>query len=43
MNEATFDKIIQSMQDDGTLQKLATKYLAEAWGADPTKVPYLTP
>jgi polar amino acid transport system substrate-binding protein len=43
VNEATFDKIIQSLQDDGTLRKLATKYLAEAWGADPTKVPYLTP
>ncbi|HEY6431336.1 MAG TPA: ABC transporter substrate-binding protein [Acetobacteraceae bacterium] len=43
VNGATFDKIIQSMQDDGTLEKLATKYLAEAWGADPTKVPYLTP
>jgi polar amino acid transport system substrate-binding protein len=43
VNEAAFDKIIQSLKDDGTLQKLATKYLAEAWGADPTKVPYLSP
>lgn len=42
-NEATFDKIIQAMKDDGTLEKLATKYLAEAWGADPTKIPYFTP
>jgi polar amino acid transport system substrate-binding protein len=42
-NEAAFDKIIQSLKDDGTLQKLATKYLAEAWGADPTKVPYFKP
>jgi polar amino acid transport system substrate-binding protein len=42
-NEAVFDKIIESMKDDGTLQTLATKYLAEAWGADPTKIPYFTP
>jgi polar amino acid transport system substrate-binding protein len=42
-NEATFDKIIQSMKDDGTLDALATKYLAEAWGADPTKIPYFQP
>ena len=42
-NDATFDKIIQAMKDDGTLDKLATKYLAEAWGADPTKVPYFQP
>jgi polar amino acid transport system substrate-binding protein len=42
-NGPTFDKIIQSMKDDGTLDKLATKYLAEAWGADPTKIPYFKP
>ncbi|HZS82806.1 MAG TPA: ABC transporter substrate-binding protein [Stellaceae bacterium] len=42
-NEATFDKIIQQMKDDGTLQKLAAKYLTAAWGADPTKIPYFTP
>lgn len=42
-NEATLDKIIQSMKDDGTLQKLAKTYLAEAWGSDPTKIPYLNP
>ena len=40
-NEATFDKIIQSMIDDGTLKALAAKYLAAAWGTDPTTVPYL--
>lgn len=43
VNEATFDKIIQSLKDDGTLQRLASKYLAAAWGTDPTKVPYFTP
>ncbi|MGH7210221.1 MAG: hypothetical protein ACREF1_02010, partial [Acetobacteraceae bacterium] len=43
VNEAVFDKIIQSLKDDGTLQKLATTYLAKAWGADPTKIPYFTP
>ena len=42
-NEATFDKIIQSMLDDGTLKKLAAKYLAAAWGTDPTTVPYFQP
>jgi polar amino acid transport system substrate-binding protein len=39
-NEATFDKIIQSLKEDGTLQRLAARYLAAAWGADPTKIPY---
>lgn len=39
-NEAVFDKVIQSLIDDGTLQKLSAKYLAAAWGTDPTKVPY---
>jgi len=42
-NEATFDKIIQSMLDDGTLKKLSAKYLAAAWGTDPTIVPYFQP
>jgi polar amino acid transport system substrate-binding protein len=42
-NNAQWDKIIQSMADDGTLDKLASKYLAAAWGADPTKIPYLKP
>ena len=39
-NGATIDKIIQSLKDDGTLAKLSAKYLAQAWGADPTKIPY---
>ncbi len=42
-NEAVFDRIIQSLSDDGTLKALAIVYLAKAWGADPTKVPYFTP
>jgi polar amino acid transport system substrate-binding protein len=42
-NGAVFDKIIQSMIDDGTLKKLANKYLAAAWGVDPTTVPYFQP
>ncbi len=42
-NAATIDKIIDALAKDGTLQKLATKYLAQAWGADPTKVPYFKP
>ncbi|MBV9521909.1 MAG: amino acid ABC transporter substrate-binding protein [Alphaproteobacteria bacterium] len=42
-NEAIFDKIIQSMKDDGTLAKLDAKYLTPAFGGDPAKVPYFTP
>ena len=42
-NAATLDKVIQSLLDDGTVKKLASKYLAEAWGADPTAVPYFQP
>ena len=42
-NAANFDKIIQALIDDGTLAQLAQKYLAAAWGADPTKIPYLQP
>jgi polar amino acid transport system substrate-binding protein len=43
VNEAAFDKMIQDMKTDGTLDKLSGKYLAQAWGADPTKIPYLQP
>ena len=39
-NEATIDKIIQSMIDDGTMAKLGGKYLAAAWGKDPATIPY---
>jgi polar amino acid transport system substrate-binding protein len=42
-NNAKWDAIIKSMMDDGTLNQLASKYLAAAWGADPTKIPYLKP
>jgi polar amino acid transport system substrate-binding protein len=39
-NEDALNRIIQSMNDDGTLKMLTQKYLASAWGADPTKIPY---
>jgi polar amino acid transport system substrate-binding protein len=39
-NAPIFDKIIQSLIDDGTLKALSAKYLAEAWGGDPTAIPY---
>jgi polar amino acid transport system substrate-binding protein len=39
-NGATIDKIITALRADGTLAKLTEKYLASAWGADPTKIPY---
>ncbi len=42
-NEATLDKVIQSLIDDGTLKKLSANYLAAAWGADPTAIPYFQP
>ncbi len=42
-NEATLDKIIKALEDDGTLAQLSAKYLAAAWGADPTKIPYFEP
>jgi polar amino acid transport system substrate-binding protein len=42
-NNATLDKIIQSIIDDGTVSKLADKYLAAVWGKDPAKVPYFNP
>lgn len=39
-NNATLDKIIQSIMDDGTMKALAAKYLAASWGKDPADVPY---
>jgi polar amino acid transport system substrate-binding protein len=42
-NNPTLDKIIQSIIDDGTMSKLADKYLASVWGKDPAKVPYFNP
>ena len=42
-NNATIDKIMQAMIDDGTIAKLAGKYLAAAWGKDPATVPYFNP
>jgi polar amino acid transport system substrate-binding protein len=42
-NNATVDKIIQAMIDDGTVSKLADQYLAAVWGKNPAKVPYFNP
>jgi polar amino acid transport system substrate-binding protein len=42
-NNATIDKIIQSIIDDGTMSKLKEKYLASVWGKDPATVPYFNP
>ena len=42
-NNATIDKILQAMIDDGTIKKLGAKYLAAAWGRDPAAVPYFNP
>ncbi len=42
-NAATLDKVIAALIADGTTKKLAAKYLAATWGADPTKLPYFKP
>jgi polar amino acid transport system substrate-binding protein len=42
-NGATIDKILDALIKDGTTAQLAAKYLAAAWGTDPTKVPYFKP
>jgi polar amino acid transport system substrate-binding protein len=42
-NNAAFDAIYTAMIDDGTMSKLADKYLAAVWGKDPAKVPYFNP
>jgi polar amino acid transport system substrate-binding protein len=42
-NNATIDKIIQALIDDGTLKALGAKYLAASWGADPGAIPYFEP
>lgn len=42
-NNATIDKIIKAIIDDGTMAKLAGKYLASVWGKDPATVPYFNP
>ncbi|MFZ1429728.1 MAG: ABC transporter substrate-binding protein [Geminicoccaceae bacterium] len=42
-NAAKLDEVIQAMIDDGTLKKLSATYLAAAWGADPTAIPYFQP
>jgi polar amino acid transport system substrate-binding protein len=42
-NEDNINKIIKALQDDGTLKALAAKYLAAAWGLDPTTIPYFKP
>ena len=42
-NAATLDQVIQALIDDGTLKQLAATYLAAAWGADPTAIPYFQP
>lgn len=41
-NEKVLNTIIGSLMKDGTLDKLANKYLAAAWGASPTSVPMWT-
>ena len=42
-NAATIDKALAALIADGTTKKLAAKYLAATWGADPTKIPYFKP
>lgn len=42
-NKAVFDKVLQSLIDDGSMKKLSSKYLAASWGVDPATIPYLKP
>lgn len=42
-NNATLDKIMTAIIDDGTMKKLLAKYLAAAWGKDPASIPYFKP
>ena len=42
-NNAVLDKIIAAMIADGTMAKLSTKYLASAWGKDPSTITYFKP
>jgi polar amino acid transport system substrate-binding protein len=42
-NNATIDKIIQAIIDDGTMKKLGQKWLASVWGKDPADVPVWNP
>jgi polar amino acid transport system substrate-binding protein len=42
-NEDNINKIIKALEDDGTMKVLAAKYLAAAWGTDPTAIPYFKP
>ncbi|WP_245446274.1 ABC transporter substrate-binding protein [Metarhizobium album] len=42
-NKEAIDQAIEDMRKDGTLDKMASTYLSDIWGADPTKVPYLKP
>jgi polar amino acid transport system substrate-binding protein len=42
-NRAQVDKILESLEKDGTLKKLSQTYLAKAWGIDPTTVPVWRP
>ncbi len=42
-NNTVLDKIIQAMIDDGTINRLETKYLVGPWGKDPAAVPAFAP
>jgi ABC-type amino acid transport substrate-binding protein len=42
-NLATFNKLIAEFKEDGTLDKLAARYLTPNLGMDPAKLPVFTP
>ncbi|HEX2581215.1 MAG TPA: ABC transporter substrate-binding protein [Dongiaceae bacterium] len=42
-NKDKIDAIIRTLREDGTLKQLAVTWLAPAWGADPTAIPYFKP
>ncbi|WP_334175982.1 ABC transporter substrate-binding protein [Pseudoxanthobacter sp.] len=42
-NAKVLNEILTSLIDDGTTKKLASKYLTDAWGIDPTTIPTFKP
>ncbi|RIH89969.1 L-cystine-binding protein FliY [Meiothermus luteus] len=42
-NRAQVDRILEALEKEGVLKKLAQTYLAKEWGVDPTSVPIWKP
>jgi polar amino acid transport system substrate-binding protein len=42
-NLAAFNRLIEDLKKDGTLERLTTRYLTPRLGVDPAKLPIFTP